>query len=79
MKKYNNSSSFSTGQGAQEKGLPYVPECYKAVSEDSIPSCESNPIPVIDFSRFKQGAQEQNILINEIRNVCSQLGFFQVS
>lgn len=80
--KGENSSRFKMGNSAQERGLPYVPDCYVVP-----PSCEprdaldSNTkiVPTIDVSRLKAGDDERRGVIQELSFACRNFGFFQVS
>ncbi|XP_008375814.3 LOW QUALITY PROTEIN: flavanone 3-dioxygenase 3 [Malus domestica] len=74
-----SSSSFSMGKSAQERGLPYVPECYVIpTSHRPSDSMDVATVPTIDFGRLKQGPDERKLVIEEIRTACRQLGFFQI-
>lgn len=77
----SRSSSFSMGKSAQERGLPYVPECYLIpTSHRASLTPEVAHVPMIDFGKLKQGSdQERAFVIQEIRTACRQLGFFHVS
>lgn len=80
MEKEESSSSFSTGKSAQEGALPYVPDCYVIPSShrpDMAP--EAAYVPIIDFGRLNEGREQRSMVIKEIGNACSRLGFFQVS
>ncbi|GLT62746.1 hypothetical protein SLA2020_353560 [Shorea laevis] len=74
-----SSSSFTTGNVAQEKGLDYVPDFYK-VSSPNHPSLarETTPVPVIDMTRVRQDGSERSVLIRQIGAACHRNGFFQV-
>ncbi|GKV45498.1 hypothetical protein SLEP1_g52570 [Rubroshorea leprosula] len=75
-----SSSSFTTGNIAQEKGLDYVPGCYK-VSSPNHPSLarETTLVPVIDMARLRQDGGERSVIIREIGDAFHRSGFFQVS
>lgn len=80
--KGENSSTFKMGNSAQERSLPYVPDCYVVP-----PSCEprdalnsnSEVVPTIDISRLRSGNDERRGVIQELSLACQQFGFFQVS
>ncbi|KAI4308601.1 hypothetical protein L6164_031657 [Bauhinia variegata] len=74
-----NSSSFSTGNSAQEKGLPYVPQCYVIPSSHracTIPQVAD--IPVIDMEALKNDSKERFFAIEKLRDACRRMGFFQL-
>lgn len=75
-----NSSSFSTGNSAQERGLSYVPQCY-VVPTMHRPSLalKDAGVPVIDMAELRNGSAAKSRVIQEIKEACSRLGFFQVS
>lgn len=78
MEKGENPSTFKMGNSAQERSLPYVPDCY--VVQPSCEPCDSNSevVPTIDISRLKGGDDERRGVIRELRLACQHLGFFQV-
>ncbi|KAL9411918.1 hypothetical protein AB3S75_045509 [Citrus x aurantiifolia] len=79
MEKEESPSSFSTGKSAQEGALPYVPDCYVIPSSnrpDMAP--EAAYLPIIDFGRLNEGREQRSMVIKEIGNACSRLGFFQI-
>ncbi|KFK25135.1 hypothetical protein AALP_AA8G070500 [Arabis alpina] len=69
------------GNSAQERSLPYVPDCYVVP-----PSCEprdvlnsnSEIVPTIDISRLRSGDVERREVIQELSLACQQFGFFQM-
>lgn len=77
--KNESSSSFPMGKTAQERGLPYVPKCYK-----SQPSGTSKIVttisdaPIIDLAGIADPTQ-RSILMQKVANACRRHGFFQVS
>lgn len=80
--KGENSSTFKMGNSAQERSLPYVPDCY------IVPPCyeptyalnsNSEILPTIDVSRLRGGDDERRGVIQELSLACQNLGFFQVS
>ncbi|KAJ4706522.1 2-oxoglutarate (2OG) and Fe(II)-dependent oxygenase superfamily protein [Melia azedarach] len=73
------SGSFTIGNSAQERGLSYVPECYKVPSSHR-PSLapEIANIPIIDLAKLRQGDEQRLMLTQEIGNACRRMGFFQV-
>ncbi|XP_070681916.1 flavanone 3-dioxygenase 3-like [Malus domestica] len=72
-------SSFSMGKSAQEKGLPYVPECYVIpTSQRASLTPDVVTVPTIDFGRLKKGPDERALVIGDVRTACRQLGFFQI-
>lgn len=75
----SSNSAFSTGKSAQEKGLPYVPDCYQ-IPPSNRPSLspEIANVPVVDLSGLRQGSEQRSIVVEDIRNACRRFGFFQV-
>lgn len=77
MEDEKGSSSYSTGHSAQEKALPYVPDCYVFP-----PSQNLNPdpnVPSIDLENLTKDEKQRSEVINEIAKACSNMGFFQAS
>lgn len=73
-------SAFSAGKSAQEKGFPYVPDCYQ-IPPSKRPSLspEIADIPVVDVAGLWQGSEQRSVVVQDIRNACHRFGFFQVS
>ncbi|RDX73191.1 Flavanone 3-dioxygenase 3, partial [Mucuna pruriens] len=65
MERYESSSSFSTLDSAQEKGL-------------SCPSTMSH-VAVIDMAALKNGSATRSGVVQEIRDASRRLGFFQLN
>ncbi|PIM97752.1 Iron/ascorbate family oxidoreductase [Handroanthus impetiginosus] len=77
-KRDESSCSFPMGQTAQERGLSFVPECYKVEHLDrSKMDSETVDVPIIDLSGLGDPTQK-SILVQEIGNACRCNGFFQV-
>ncbi|KAG7601511.1 Non-hem dioxygenase N-terminal domain [Arabidopsis thaliana x Arabidopsis arenosa] len=64
MEKGEDSSTFKMGNSAQERSLPFVPDCY--VVPPSSKPCDSNSgiVPTIDVSRLKGGDDERRGIVN---------------
>ncbi|KAH7537778.1 hypothetical protein FEM48_Zijuj03G0129400 [Ziziphus jujuba var. spinosa] len=75
MAEESNSSAFSMGKSAQEKGLPYVPECYKipASQRPSLSPMTAEDIPVVDLAGLKQGPIERATVIERMGNAYDAL------
>ncbi|XWS60148.1 hypothetical protein CRYUN_Cryun07bG0009700 [Craigia yunnanensis] len=74
-----NSSSFTTGNSAQENGLPYVPQCYLvSPSNRSSLDTEKAHVPTIDMAGLRQNDSESSVAIKELGDACRRGGFFQV-
>nr|AGT21478.1 KUOX1-like [Tarenaya spinosa] len=77
-----SSSEFSMGNTAQERGLPYVPDCYVVPPpcrpENSESESESSTIPRIDVSRLMTDGEERRQVVEELAMACRRLGFFQI-
>lgn len=77
-----SSSTFKMGNSAQERSLPYVPDCYVVPSSyeprDALDS-KSESVPTIDISRLNGSDDERREVIQELRLACQFFGFFQVS
>ncbi|OMO52248.1 Oxoglutarate/iron-dependent dioxygenase [Corchorus olitorius] len=74
------SCSFSIGDIAQEKGLPYVPQRY-VVSPSNRSSLNPHKaeVPTIDMVRLRQNDGEQrSMTIKELGDICRHGGFFQL-
>ncbi|KAK6145671.1 hypothetical protein DH2020_022491 [Rehmannia glutinosa] len=71
-------SSFPMGKTAQERGLSYVPKCYKVQPLDR-PKMDPKiaNVPLIDLAGMSDPTR-RSILIQEIANACRRYGFFQV-
>ena len=68
------------GKTAQERGLSYVPQCYKVpTSHRPSLSPEIANVPVVDLAGLKQGSEQRLHVIEAIRNASRPNGFFQVS
>ncbi|XP_021905519.1 flavanone 3-dioxygenase 3 [Carica papaya] len=66
------------GNSAQEKGLPYVPDCYLVPMADRpnlAPSVAN--IPVIDLAKMPD-THHRSTLISQLSDACRRLGFFQI-
>ncbi|KAF3433203.1 hypothetical protein FNV43_RR24305 [Rhamnella rubrinervis] len=75
----NSSNAFSTGKSAQEKGLPCVPDCYQIPPSNHPSLCpEVANVPVVDLCGLRQGSEQRSIVVDDIRNSCRHLGFFQI-
>ncbi|XP_057774899.1 flavanone 3-dioxygenase 3 [Salvia miltiorrhiza] len=76
--KYEDSSSFSMGKSAQERGLSYVPKCYEAQAFDKSKS-DANiwDAPTIDLARIADPTH-RSILVQQVANACRNHGFFQI-
>ena len=77
-----SSTSFPTGETAQERGLPYVPKCYVTPTSyrpRSSPARIANDLPLIDLAGLRQGSEPRSLIIESIRDACLRFGFFQVS
>ncbi|CAF1880699.1 hypothetical protein Bca4012_047532 [Brassica carinata] len=76
-----SSSTFKMGNSAQERSLPYVPDCYAVPPSyeprDALDS-KSESVPTIDISRLKGSDDERRGVIQEIRLACQSFGFFQI-
>ncbi|KAL4595925.1 hypothetical protein ACB092_12G127300 [Castanea dentata] len=74
-----SSSSFSTGKSAQERGLSHVPESYVIpTSHDPNLHPETAKVPVVDFSGLRHGSAQRSLVIQNIKNACHRMGFFQI-
>ncbi|PON60012.1 Isopenicillin N synthase-like [Parasponia andersonii] len=63
-----SSSSFTIGKSAQERGLSYVPECYKKpTSHGPISLPEIANVPVVDLAGLKQVSEQRSLVIEAIR------------
>lgn len=74
-----SSDKYTMGNSAQEKGLPYVPDCYLVPMADRpnlAPSVAN--IPVIDLAKMPD-THHRSTLISQLSDACRRLGFFQVS
>ncbi|XP_010456433.1 PREDICTED: protein DOWNY MILDEW RESISTANCE 6-like [Camelina sativa] len=78
MEKGEDSSTFEMGNSAQERSLPYVPDCY--VVPPSCQPCDSDSeiVPTIDVSRLKGADDERREVIRELSLACQHLGFFLI-
>lgn len=76
-----SSGSFPTGESAQEKGLSYVPNAYVIPAPHrSSSSRETAIIPIIDMASLRStDSAQRSLAIEELREACIRLGFFQVS
>ncbi|KAK6117896.1 hypothetical protein DH2020_048364 [Rehmannia glutinosa] len=65
------------GKTAQERGLSYVPKCYKVQPLDR-PKMDPKiaNVPLIDLAGMSDPTR-RSILIHEIANACRRYGFFQ--
>lgn len=76
-----NSSSFTIGNTAQEKGLPYVPQYYVVSPSNvsSLHSTEKAQVPTINMARLRQNDNKgRSVDIKELGDACRRGGFFQV-
>ncbi|EXC21066.1 Protein SRG1 [Morus notabilis] len=79
MEDEGDSNCFRAGESAQEKGLPYVPECYKIPTSDRASSSpEMAKVPLVDLAGLRKGPQQRAIAIEAIKDACLRLGFFQI-
>ncbi|OMO94804.1 Oxoglutarate/iron-dependent dioxygenase [Corchorus capsularis] len=80
MSSDKDSCSFSIGDTAQEKGLPYVPQRYVvSPSNRSSLNPEKAQVPTIDMARLRQNDDEiRSMAIKELGDICRHGGFFQV-
>nr|AAR13692.1 Fe2+ dioxygenase-like protein [Brassica oleracea] len=79
--KGESSSIFKMGNSAQERSLPYVPDCYAVPpSYEPRDALDSNfeIVPTIDISRLKGSDDERRGVIQELSSACQLFGFFQV-
>ncbi|KAG6422356.1 hypothetical protein SASPL_118924 [Salvia splendens] len=76
--KNNSCSSFSMGKSAQERGLPYVPKCYKAQPFDgSKTDAHVFDVPTIDMAGI-QDLTRRSVIVDQVANACRRHGFFQI-
>nr|KYP49749.1 Protein SRG1 [Cajanus cajan] len=75
-----SSSSFSTLDTAQEKGLSCVPQQYviSTLHRPNLAPKEYANVAVIDVAALKNGSATRSRVVQEIRDACRRLGFFQV-
>lgn len=74
-----SSCSLSMGKSAQERGLPYVSDCYvNQISHRLSSHPKIAHVPVIDLAGLRRGSAQQSIVIQEIGNACHRVSFFQV-
>ncbi|KAK7393158.1 hypothetical protein VNO78_21640 [Psophocarpus tetragonolobus] len=81
MERDASSSSFSKLDSAQEKSLSCVPQQYVIPllhRPDLLEAKEYANVAVIDVAALKKDSATRFHTIQEIRNVCRRLGFFQV-
>uniref|UniRef100_A0A0D3EH58 Non-haem dioxygenase N-terminal domain-containing protein n=1 Tax=Brassica oleracea var. oleracea TaxID=109376 RepID=A0A0D3EH58_BRAOL len=79
--KGESSSIFKMGNSAQERSLPYVPDCYAVPpSYEPRDALDSNfeIVPTIDISRLKGSDDERRGVIQELSSACQLFGFFQI-
>lgn len=62
---------------AQERAFPYVSNCPNSERLSAGP--EVVHVPVIDLAKLKQGNEERPLIVKEVRDACSKMGFFQVT
>nr|POF27153.1 hypothetical protein CFP56_08524 [Quercus suber] len=75
-----SSSSFSIGKSAQERGLSHVPESYVIpTSHDPNLHPETAKVPVVDLSRLRHGSAQRSLVIQDFKNACHRMGFFQAT
>jgi len=76
-----DSSSFSTLDSAQEKGLSCVPHQYviPSLHRPNLAPKDYANVAVIDMAALKNGSPTRSCVIQQIRDACHRLGFFQVS
>lgn len=72
-------SSFYTLDNAQEKSISHVPQNFVIPSMHR-PNLESKyaSLAVVDMAALKNGSASRSRVIQEIRDSCRRLGFFQV-
>uniref|UniRef100_M4CYG1 Fe2OG dioxygenase domain-containing protein n=1 Tax=Brassica campestris TaxID=3711 RepID=M4CYG1_BRACM len=78
--KGESSSTFKMDNSAQERSLPYVPDCYAVPpSYEPRDALDSNSeiVPTIDISRLKSSDDERRGVIQELSSACQRFGFFQ--
>ncbi|KAE9621156.1 putative non-hem dioxygenase domain, isopenicillin N synthase [Lupinus albus] len=81
MEHDENSSLFSAGNSAQERGISYVPQSY-VLADTERPSLVPKEayIPIIDMAALRNiGSEERSRVLQEIKEASSRWGFFQVS
>ncbi|KAI3471023.1 hypothetical protein Pfo_027686 [Paulownia fortunei] len=77
-KKDESCSSFPMGETAQERGLSYVPKCYKVQPLDrSGMDSKIADVPLINLAGMADPTR-RSIVIEEIAIACGRNGFFQV-
>lgn len=74
------SEENSTGNRAYERGLSYVPQRHMipTLHRPILAPKEAN-IAVIDMGALRNGSMPRSRVIEDIRDACRRLGFFQVS
>lgn len=77
-----SSYEYRIGESAQERGLPYVPDCYH-ISPEQRPALSSSHVqmanvPLFDLGGLRGTPEQRAALIKDIGNACRQKGFFQV-
>ncbi|KAF1899340.1 hypothetical protein Lal_00019468 [Lupinus albus] len=80
MEHDENSSLFSAGNSAQERGISYVPQSY-VLADTERPSLVPKEayIPIIDMAALRNiGSEERSRVLQEIKEASSRWGFFQV-
>ncbi|KAI3432160.1 Fe2OG dioxygenase domain-containing protein [Psidium guajava] len=73
------SSTWKTGESAQEQGLEYVPDAYQVPLSDR-PSLfpDTADVPLIDLGRLWKDPTRRPAVIKDIGNACRRFGFFQI-
>ncbi|XP_027364356.1 flavanone 3-dioxygenase 3 [Abrus precatorius] len=80
MGRDESTSSFSTLESAQEKDLSCVPQQYviPTLHRSNLAPKEYANVAVIDVAALKNGLATRSRAIQQIRDACRRLGFFQV-
>lgn len=80
MENGENLSSFYTLDNAQEKSISHVPQNF-VIPNMHRPNLETKyaNLAVVDMAALKNGSASRSRVIQEIRDSCRRLGFFQVS
>ncbi|KAI3911902.1 hypothetical protein MKW92_039638 [Papaver armeniacum] len=77
---HGHNDEFSIGKSAQERGLPYVPDCY-VIPPSQRPdenTRTSKDVPVIDISGLHSTPHDRSLVVKDIGVACRQKGFFQI-
>ncbi|PIA30929.1 hypothetical protein AQUCO_05300035v1 [Aquilegia coerulea] len=79
MENEKDSSNFSIGKSAQERGMSHIPECYVLLlSERLSQGLTSENLMTIDIGRLHGTNHDRSVVVEEIGKACRQMGFFQV-